>query len=532
MYGSDTSVNEELVARVELDNVGKLCIRRNGNQPKQRKYNVLAKFGLDHNLGVYNNGVDAISRALTERYFFCKNKEGSGFRNIIPPRYNAFNNTHFKDFHSKVMGRMPNLPRLSRQQVVDRYTGSKRRVYENAMISLMRDSLNERDAHLKMFVKFEKQDLSKAPRGINPRDPRFNLELGRYLKHAEKPFFRAINKAFDSVTEHTVIKGLNSTESATVIRRKWDSFKNPVAIGLDAEKFDAHVSVQALQYEHKFYTALFPGALVLKKLLGWQLHNVGKAYAEDGVVKFRVRGTRSSGDLNTSLGNSIIMCAAIYAYAKQKGVRIELANNGDDCVVIMEKDDQERFLRGIEGWFRDRGFSIVSEKPVEIFEELEFCQTRPVCVGGVWRMIRNHNAVLKKDTMCLIAIQNGSVYRKWLHAVGIGGVTLNSGVPVQNAFYDAYLRHGIVCSQGMIDHINKNTSLYTRIRGMARQSACITPCTRVSYYYAFGVLPDHQIEIEKYYSLAKIEPWHCTPTAREVLDNEPGIKLLDNEISW
>jgi len=188
VYGSDTSVNEELVARVELDNVGKLCIRRNGSQPKQRKYNVLAKFGLDHNLGVYNNGVDAISRALTERYFFCKDKEGSGFRNIIPPRYNAFNNTHFKDFHSKVMGRMPNLPRLSRQQVVDRYTGSKRRVYENAMISLMRDSLNERDAHLKMFVKFEKQDLSKAPRGINPRDPRFNLNLADILNMPKNHF--------------------------------------------------------------------------------------------------------------------------------------------------------------------------------------------------------------------------------------------------------------------------------------------------------------------------------------------------------
>lgn len=528
MYGTDTSVDEELVARVELDKVGKLCIHRNGNQPKQRKYNVLAGFGLDHNLGVYNNGVDAISRALTERYFFCKNEEGSGFRNIIPPRCNAFHTTHFKDFHSKVMGRMPNLPRLSRQQVVDRYTGSKRRVYQNALTSLMRESLNERDAHLKMFVKFEKQDLSKAPRGINPRDPRYNLELGRYLKHAEKPFFRAINKAFDSVTEHTVIKGLNSIESGTVIRRKWDSFKNPVAIGLDARKFDAHVSVRALQYEHRFYTALFPGARVLRRLLRWQLHNVGKAYAEDGYVKFRVHGTRSSGDLNTSLGNSIIMCAAIYAYAKQKGVRVELANNGDDCVVIMEKDDQERFLRGLDGWFRDRGFSMVSEKPVDIFEELEFCQTRPVCVGGVWRMIRNHNAVLKKDTMCLIAIQNELVYRKWLHAVGIGGVTLNSGVPVQNAFYDAYLRHGVVCSQGMMDHINKNSSLYTRIRGMVKESSRITPCTRVSYYYAFGILPDHQIEIEKYYSLAQIEPWHCTPIAREVLNNEPGIKLLEN----
>lgn len=532
MYGTDTQVKEELVSRILEEREGKLCIYRNGQPIKTRTYNVISGFGLDHNLGVYNNGVDAIARALTERYFFCEDKQRGGFRKAFVPVHGAYKSSHFKNFREGVMSHMPILPRLSRQQVVDRYTGSKKRVYTAAMHSLGREALTDRDAHLKMFVKFEKQDLTKAPRGINPRDPRFNLELGRYLKHAEKHVFKAINKTFGSVAKHTVIKGLNAEASGTEIRKKWDRFRKPVALPLDAEKFDMHVSVDGLKYEHTFYIAMFPGMKQLVKLLSKQLKNVGIAYAGDGVVKFSIYGTRSSGDLNTSLGNCIIMCGCIYAYAAQRGVTVELANNGDDCVVIMESEDLDRFQTGLDAWFKDHGFSMVSETPVYIFEQIEFCQTKPVCVNGAWRMVRNQNAVMKKDPICMIPIQNNRVYRKWLDAVGTCGSILNTGVPVQQSFYGCYKRFGVKCSQEMIDHINKDTSMQTRIRGMAMGWAAVAPSTRVSYYYAFGVLPDEQVAIEDAFERAQIGEWEGKPIMRDHLDLEPGIKLLQNEIPW
>lgn len=531
--GSNTVVDEDLVNRVATDKVGKLCIHRNGQPSKKRRFNIITHFGLDHNLGVYNNNVDAIARALTERYFFCADKKNGGFRNVITPCNGAFNNSHFNMFTQRVMANMPRLPRLSRQQVVDRYTGNKKRVYQAALESLSRAPLHERDSYLKMFVKFEKQDLGKAPRGINPRDPRYNLELGRYLKHAEKPFFSAINRAFESESGHTVIKGLNAVDSASALLAKWHRFRNPVAVGMDAEKFDAHVSMLALLFEHSHYLALFPGAKQLQQLLKWQIRNRGVAYADDGKVKFATKGTRASGDLNTSLGNCIIMCGAVFAYSHQKRINVELANNGDDCVVFMERDDLHRFMSGVTAWFAERGFSMVCETPVYEFEEVEFCQTHPVCVDGIWRMVRNHEAVLKKDPMCLIAIQNARVYRKWLHAVGVGGRILNDGVPVQRAFYDAFHRHGLECSQGMYEHINKNNSLQTRIRGLEMvKGDNIGAATRVSYYYAFGILPDHQVEIEKFYRMVHIEPWCGIEVERDAINNEPGLKLLENEISW
>lgn len=527
VYGSDTQVDEALVARVASEKVGKLCIRRNGERPQRRRYNIVDGFGLDHNLGVFNNGVDAIARALTERYFFCK--EAGGYRRAITPIAHAYNKVHFKEFSRLVHVHMPKLPRLSRQQVVDRYTGSKRRVYEDAHLSLQRESVCERDARLNMFVKFEKQDLGKAPRGINPRDPRYNLELGRFIKHAEKPFFRAINAAFGGHTSHTVIKGLNATKSAQVLKQKWDRFNDPVAVGLDAEKFDAHVSVAALRYEHQFYTSLFPGNKLLKKLLQWQLVNKGKAYAKDGNVSFTIAGTRSSGDLNTSLGNCLIMCACVFAYAAGRGLPVELANNGDDCVVIFERKDLAKFLGGLKGWFRDRGFSMVAEEPVYEFEQIEFCQTHPILTQTGWRMVRNHVAVLKKDPMCLIAVQNAKVYRKWLYAVGECGVTLTAGVPVQHSFYRAFMRNGVKCSEAMKSHIFKGTSMFTRIDGYQTREIDITPSARVAYYIAYGVMPEAQIEIERWYDRAVIEEWTDVAVARDALQLLPGLKILNQD---
>lgn len=503
--------------------VGKLCIYRNGCEPKPRTYNIIERFGLNHNLGVFNNGVDAISRALTERYFFCK--DGEGFRDVYKAEMRSFNNIHFKQFRALVTSNMPWLPRLSRQQVVDRYSGAKKRVYEAARVSLSREPLSARDAHLKMFVKFEKQDLGKAPRGINPRDPRYNLELGRYLKHAEKPFFKAINEAFGAKTDHTVIKGLNADKSAQVLRAKWDRFEDPVAVGLDAEKFDAHVSVQALKFEHSMYNALFPGDKVLRTLLNWQLKNSGVAYANDGKVKFAINGTRASGDLNTSLGNCLIMCGCVYAYARHVNIDVELANNGDDCVVIFERARLAEFLQPLRGWFRRRGFSMVAEEPVYDFDEIEFCQTKPIELATGWRMVRNHAAVFKKDPMCLIAIQNAKVYRKWLYAVGECGLSLASGVPVQQSFYNLFLRSGVECTTQMRNHIFNGTSMLTRINGLAVGGE-ISPLARVSYYYAFGVLPDEQIAIERAFDASMIMQWTPEAVSRDAVELEPGIKIL------
>lgn len=522
MHGCDSVVSPQLRIQRDKQCRGRLCVHKNGMSAKTRKFVVLKGFGPNHNLGVYNNNVDVVERAYIERYFLCK--DGDSYRPALDVKKPAFLTREFTDFRKLVSEKMPCLPVMTRPQCVAAYHGPKRQIYEKAMLSLEKEGLSARDAKLSGFGKFEKVDIGKAPRGINPRTSRYNLELARYLKHAEHHFFRAINYAWGRRTRATVIKGMNAELSAETLYEKWMLFVDPVAIGLDATKFDMHVSIRALLYEHSFYKALYPRDRKLVRLLRWQLRNQGVVYLADGTIKYEMEGTRSSGDINTSLGNCILMCAMVWAYAKSRGIDCELANNGDDCVVFMERTDAESFRSGLSEWFKARGFAMTVEDTVDEFEKVEFCQTHPVKLSTGWRMIRNLTAVMQKDPMCLLPIPNVDVLRKWMDAVGTGGGRLGAGVPVLQAFYGAMKRHGKACGK-LIDEVYRGQSQLQLGEGL--KQAVIEPASRVSYYYAFGVTPDEQLALEDHYNRLEIKFDIEGPIARTDLELNPGHNILD-----
>jgi len=474
-----------------------LAVHRNGQACKERTYHVVSRMGCTHDLGVFNNSVDSVERALLERYFLVK--IGEEFLPPLETRREDWQSQPLVEFRKSVVEEVRAYATvITLQQVVECYTGAKRRIYENALRSLQRSTLNRKDSTLRPFTKFEKQCLLKAARIINPRSPRYNLTLGKYLKKAEKRYFRAINLAWGSVTDHTVIKGMNVFESAAVLRQKWHRFRNPVALGLDASKFDMHVSVEALRYEHTFYNDVFQSS-ELAKLLSWQLVNSGTAYCPDGEVKFKMPGTRASGDLNTSLGNCIIMCSLIWAMCNQLGVTAELANNGDDCVLIMEEADLASVLELIPKFFETYGFRMTVEEPVYDFEQLEFCQSHPVLLGEGWAMVRNVRTCLKKDPICLVPVQNDRVWRKWLGAVGECGLASVPGCPVLQSFYGAFVRSGMKANGRFKSAIFRNTGTLERQSGLSAKVREITPEARASFALAFGITPDYQIALEEYY---------------------------------
>lgn len=475
---------------------GVLRLRPNGQNARSRSFVVVRDIGPTHNLGVYNNNINTVGRAFEERYFLCKTANGFEPALRVAPRA-YLTNQWLQQFKDKVVSECAGAPVMPLRKVVEAYTGPKRRIYEDAYASLCRDPLVKFDARLTSFVKYEKQDLGKAPRVINPRSPRYNLVLGKYLKFLEKKVYRGINKCFGGHTKHTVIKGLNVEQTGQIAQEKWLRFKNPVGIGLDATKFDMHTSVPALSYEHSVYKGIFPTASELGKILGWQLRNQGVAYCEDGRVEFKMDGTRSSGDLNTSLGNCIIMCGLIYAYSKTRGVDVELLNNGDDCMVIMEKDDLAKFTANLDGWFAVYGYRMTVEAPVYELEGMEFCQSRVVMRGQTPVMMRNLTNSFLKDPMCLLPTQGPSVMQKWYKAVGDCGLSITSGMPVLQEYYKMFVRAGKDYSDGFLQHVHKNTSHLARMKGLQVKERAVEALTRCSFYFAFGMLPAYQIELER-----------------------------------
>jgi len=276
---------------------------------------------------------------------------------------------------------------------------------------------------------------------------------------------------------------------------------------LDASRFDQHVSQAALCWEHQQYIKCFTNQKhrnQLAMLLELQLVNKCFGKVPDGEVKYTTDGGRMSGDMNTGLGNCLIMCAMIHSYAAFRGVDIKLANNGDDCVVFMETCDLNTFNTGLHSWFEKMGFNMVAEEPVYNIEEIEFCQTRPVFVGpGItdYIMVRNPHTAICKDTVSITPLDTDKQFRGWLNAVGTGGLSLTGGIPVWQDFYGSYQKYGKF-------NPKTQTGWGWGVRKLAenldRKYKTPSPATRASFYVAFGITPDEQLCLERFYQNVEI----------------------------
>jgi hypothetical protein len=410
-----------------------------------------------------------------------------------------------KSFKQKLTKRLPSTTPVLRAQFPEFYTGRKRTIYEQAVKSLLQSSVSRKDSKLKAFVKAEKINFSAkpdaVPRVIQPRDTRYNVEVGRFIKVIEKRIYKAIAWVFGSIT---VMKGLNAAESGCVMRKKWDRFKHPVALGLDASRMDQHVSVDALDWEHSIYLNCFSSKKdrnELKRLLSWQLKNSGRGYVRDGKIKYEVDGCRMSGDMNTGLGNCLLMCAMIHAFMSEiKVTKYELANNGDDCSLIVEQEDMAKIISSLEDWFLKMGFNMKVEEPVTEFEEIEFCQTKPVWDGESWTMVRNLHTGLAKDCVSLVYNDTINSLFSYYQVLGDAGLHLTGGIPIWQNFY----RRLIKCSaevkfNSKQKHLQHECGMMNLAVRMDRQFKEPTWQSRYSFYKAFGVTPDEQLYWEKHY---------------------------------
>nr|UQB76155.1 RNA polymerase [Flumine tombus-like virus 6] len=493
--------------------VPEMRVKRWVGLTKNRQFVRVNGVSPDVNIVPFNHNIDTLIRAVKERVFLVK--ENNEFCRPPRPAAGVFSSRLEKSVEM-LSAFLPKTAPLNYQQFVDTYRGRKKGVYQKALSDLRCSrSTIEEDATVEVFIKYEKTDrttkVDPVPRVISPRDAKYNLRVGRYLKRIEEKVFRGLGKLFG---HKTVIKGCDAEMSATLLRQKWDMFKNPIAVGLDASRFDQHVSLDALKVEHSVYQRCFnkKDGQKLTQILSHQLVNRCVGRANDGCVEYTVEGTRMSGDMNTSLGNCVLMVLMIHSYLQHVGVQGQLANNGDDCVVFMERNDLDRFMTGLSVWFREMGFNMVVEIPVTEFEHIEFCQTKPVFDGKTWIMCRNPWTALAKDGVLLkdpSSDMKHNYFKLWARAVGVGGVRLSGGLPVLQNFYRFMQSIGhseYLTSKGRrksLKDVDGNEILpwYMRELGINGKRVFSEPTAeaRASFWSAFDVTPDEQVELERYY---------------------------------
>jgi hypothetical protein len=405
---------------------------------------------------------------------------------------------------------------LTLEGVVKMKDPSLRKRYRRAVLKLRAQGLDERDAKVSMFVKHERMsypngdvtsDVLKPPRAIQARSAKFNLAAQKYIVPYMKHWFA--RRRTHHRTPFAV--GLDPKQIAAQLLRDWRQFQDPVALLVDHERWDSCLNTKWLKSEHRYYNDHFK-CRQLRRLLKQQLNN--KCRTRTG-LRYRIKATRCSGDCNTSSGN----CTCNLALLTDLFRRVKHASTvmGDDGVVIFDRKDlptiQKRLDRSRERypWKTAKSFAFV-------FEQIEFCQCRPVYTVNGYLMVRHPNRVITRGLTCIsqTVVQQPRLFYDWLRAVGDCEYSVNPGVPILQSvasYFRSFSNRAI--------HEPHDRSRFKTLRG--HYDRTIVREARLSFHKAYGVSPALQLAIEKWFDT------HCGLRHEQLVDiHHPVDGLYSN----
>jgi hypothetical protein len=390
--------------------------------------------------------------------------------------------------------------------MLESYGGMKRRRYERGLARFSQVGVSRRDARATGFVKVDKFDpdakVNPDPRMIQYRSPQYCVALGAWLKPLEHFFYTCKNWGAGLPKGRIIAKGLNPHQRGELIASKFGKFKRPVVLSLDASRFDQHVSRELLLLEHGFYLQVTDCPPDFQRLLSYQLDNT--TVTSRGVV-YDARGRRLSGDMNTAVGNCVLMVGMLAATMREIKVRYDVLDDGDDCLLFLEEEDVQEVRDRLPALFLEYGMEMKLENEAHTLEHVQFCQSRPVLVGGSYVMIPSPRKVL--STM-LSGLRFGLSPRLDRSIVGTLGVALGilyEGVPVLQSYAEMLRRSAGSPSKLAWDNAAQEYT-YTHWVDMSKSAAVreVEESTRLSFHRAWGLDFGVQIAAENQFASNKL----------------------------
>lgn len=388
-----------------------------------------------------------------------------------------------------------------------RNVGAKRKKYELAADRYVNYGVRRGDASIKMFVKAEKFNLAKKvnpdPRAIQFRGAVYCVALSKFLHPIEQQLYLFKHASAGVPRSRNVAKGMNAVDRAHAVVEKLKGFNDPVMIGLDASRFDKHVNKLVLILEHLIYLSSNNNP-EFRRLLKMQLNS--KCFTNTG-FKYRVEGRRMSGDMNTAIGNVVIMLLMVITCMETLGIKKwDCLDDGDDCVLFVERDCVPCIEANLGDVFLTYGFVMKVERPVSSAFEVEFCQSK-ICeyAPGQYKFVRDWKAVTSKAASGVRNWRDPAFRSRIIHAIGTCELVLNLGVPVLQSFALALLRNSVG-----VDDVFKYAprNLGARVKrdlkhlGVKEKDiykidpSPILACARASFAMAWGVSESEQRSLE------------------------------------
>lgn len=387
---------------------------------------------------------------------------------------------------------------------IEKYSGRKLTIYRNAQADLLIEPFNRADRFIKSFIKPEKiSDPTRDPRTIQARSPRYNYCLGNYLKAIEHKLYNI--KGTRNLRRYIpqgrlIAKGLDLRARAYLCQEKMDMFSDCRVFSIDASRFDAHVAQQMLQVEHSVYKRCFPGDKTLQQLLDLQLVNRGHTA---GGISYKCPGGRMSGDMNTALGNCLLMLIFTATTMKLLGFKPNQWNmlcDGDDTLIFTEERHANYIRANFPSTFNKAGMTIKLEGEAKSIHDINFCQGKIVeCDDGL-KFVQNPVRSYSRALVSTRHYQHPKAVDKVLAQIGRCELAINMGVPVLQEFALAMLRNA-KCEDGARSTPTFSGRIYKaqkewKSHGGIVKALAITDRARESFQEAFGIEVWEQLWLE------------------------------------
>ncbi len=328
------------------------------------------------------------------------------------------------------------------------------------------------------FLKREMVDAGKAVHLIGSRNLHHRVWFGRYIAALESklyklPEFLPLRSDSYACGErlHAVLQG-----SVRILET-------------DHTAWDAHMSAPLLRLVHEFYQKVFPHDPVLLECLSAQLENVWRF--RNG-VSYVLYGTRTSGDSDTSCGNSLLHVAINRYLARRHGCEIDQVVKGDDSVISFKSSR----VFPVEDYAALFGFEV---KPVwrDDPAEVEFASSilLPVLRGeeSVWKMFRLPRKIITRLPFSLGLFTPRMAQDRFADKV-VCEQFCTRGCPVVAAFVDCLLRSTRTGAKfATLDSTERR-----RIELFRGDNSPVQPEARRIFAIKFGIGIDEQLACESY----------------------------------
>lgn len=328
------------------------------------------------------------------------------------------------------------------------------------------------------FLKREMVDPGKAVHLIGSRNLYHRVIFGRYIAALERRLYKL--KEFIPLCSNSYECGIRVAEVLE------GSVK---ILETDHTAWDAHMSKPLLQLVHEFYRKVFGNVPELEECLEAQLVNI---WEFSNGCRYVLQGTRTSGDSDTSCGNSLIHVAINRYLGRTYFCDIDQVVKGDDSVISFKTNT----VFPLEQYSECFGFEV---KPIwrDDPAEVEFASSIVLPVSKdnqlTFKMFRLPRKVLTRVCYTLGEYSSSGALERFADKVTCE-LVCNRGAPIIQAFTQYLYRCVRVPSSGRTLDSSEQFRLHLFSGGPSR----VEPEARRIFAHKFGIGISDQILCENY----------------------------------